>query len=188
MVELEYTSYLKFDGESLRVRISPCPPFLHKINCNKAFSIYQNNRINNSRRFLMNERYDTYINQARKRCNDTVSSIMTGILLAFKDSRLMPSGIHIDDESFTVYFIYKKYYADIQCFNNGEILGVLSDKRNDPMVWTIRNTPQEISDACTKITNFIHSANTTEKDLTNSFILWYTKLYKKIFFKLLNLQ
>jgi len=39
-------------------------------------------------------------------------------------------------------FVSKDKYADIECFNSGEILAATSDGKNDPNIWSV---PQNIS-------------------------------------------
>jgi hypothetical protein len=52
-------------------------------------------------------------------------------------------------------FIQGDKYADIECFNTGEILAVTSDRQAAPQVWEVSNRPQEITSALRKIRDFI---------------------------------
>jgi hypothetical protein len=52
-------------------------------------------------------------------------------------------------------FIQGDKYADIECFNTGEILAVTSDQQCPPQVWEVENSPQEITSALRKIRDFI---------------------------------
>ncbi len=52
-------------------------------------------------------------------------------------------------------FIQGDKYADIECFNTGEILAVTSDRQSPPQVWEVEDRPQAITAALRKIRDFI---------------------------------
>jgi hypothetical protein len=65
---------------------------------------------------------------------------------------LMPS--HIDpstDEGIAIAFTKGDLYADIECYNSGEVLSVTSNGSNKPEVWEV----QDLQETILKIKNFI---------------------------------
>ena len=52
-------------------------------------------------------------------------------------------------------FIRGQKYADIECFNTGEILAVISDRRGKPYVWEVGDNIEAIKLALEKICVFI---------------------------------
>jgi hypothetical protein len=49
-----------------------------------------------------------------------------------------------------------KRYADIECFNDGEVLAITSDPKADPVVWSVNIEPDKLRDAIGRITNFLN--------------------------------
>jgi hypothetical protein len=54
-------------------------------------------------------------------------------------------------------FIQGEKYADIECFNTGEILAVTSDKQGNPNVWQVDDKLDSIKSALEKIHVFIRN-------------------------------
>jgi hypothetical protein len=54
-------------------------------------------------------------------------------------------------------FISDKKYADIECFNTGEILAVISDGQGNPTVWEVQRTNQGIKSALGEIRVFLQN-------------------------------
>jgi len=54
-------------------------------------------------------------------------------------------------------FIQGEKYADIECFNTGEILAVTSDKQGNPNVWQVDDKLDSIKSALEKIYVFIRN-------------------------------
>jgi hypothetical protein len=54
-------------------------------------------------------------------------------------------------------FIQGEKYADIECFNTGEILAVTSDKQGNPNVWQVDDNLDSIKSALEKIYVFIRN-------------------------------
>lgn len=52
-------------------------------------------------------------------------------------------------------FVRGRKYADVECFNTGEILAVTSDGQNNPEVWEVTNHLENIEIALRKIRDFI---------------------------------
>jgi hypothetical protein len=57
-------------------------------------------------------------------------------------------------------FLKGKKYADIECLNNGSILGVISDEYGRPVAWEIGADPNSISEAAARIRAFVVSSPT----------------------------
>lgn len=51
-------------------------------------------------------------------------------------------------------------YADIECLNTGEILGVLSNRRDRPDVWEIEQSARSIASAASRIEGFFSRSAT----------------------------
>lgn len=70
---------------------------------------------------------------------------------------LVPSKVVASAEGgIAVCFVSGNKYADIECLNSGEILGVLTNKRDRPTVWEIEPDPSEIARATGRIAEFIY--------------------------------
>jgi|SanBayMetagenome_1026888.scaffolds.fasta_scaffold42718_2 hypothetical protein len=52
-------------------------------------------------------------------------------------------------------FICEHKYADIECFNKGNILAVISDRKGIPEVWEVESTTVAITSAIDKICKFL---------------------------------
>jgi hypothetical protein len=55
-------------------------------------------------------------------------------------------------------FVVGNKYADIECLNSEAILGVLSDKRNQPFVWEIEPNSRGITRAVERVREFIYGS------------------------------
>lgn len=53
-------------------------------------------------------------------------------------------------------FVAGDKYADIECLNTGEILGVTTNRRDRPSVWEVQHNESEIARATERIREFIH--------------------------------
>lgn len=71
--------------------------------------------------------------------------------LAFAPSRLVPSVEGV----VAISFIRGRKYADLECFNDGQILGVTSDGSGQPTVWEVGQNSREIDSALERIRGFI---------------------------------
>jgi hypothetical protein len=49
-----------------------------------------------------------------------------------------------------------KRYADIECFNDGEILAITSKPASEPVVWPVNLATGEIRDTLGRISNFLN--------------------------------
>jgi hypothetical protein len=52
-------------------------------------------------------------------------------------------------------FVSGEKYADIECFNSGEILGVISNRRDRPRAWEIEQNSNGVALASAKISDFL---------------------------------
>ena len=84
--------------------------------------------------------------------NDTAIAHASEVLVALADIDFRPD--HLDpstDEGVCISFRKGNRYADVECFNSGEILAVISEYGGDPQIWE----PLEISEAAVRINSFI---------------------------------
>jgi hypothetical protein len=54
-------------------------------------------------------------------------------------------------------FANREKYADIECLNSGEILGVISNRRDHPIVWEVEPRSGGIAGAIARIREFLAS-------------------------------
>lgn len=59
------------------------------------------------------------------------------------------------DGGVAICFVAGDKYADIECLNTGEILGVTTNRRDRPSVWEIKQNASEIARATERIREFI---------------------------------
>ncbi len=55
-------------------------------------------------------------------------------------------------------------YADIECLNSGEVLGVTSNRRDLPDVWRVDADPHQYAATIGRISNFLLGAETETHD------------------------
>lgn len=83
---------------------------------------------------------------------DRAQSILMHLFrLKFLPDKITPSV----ENGVGISFIQGDKYADIECFNTGEILAVTSDRQSPPQVWEVEDRPQAITAALRKIRDFI---------------------------------
>jgi hypothetical protein len=71
----------------------------------------------------------------------------------FPPTRIMPSA----DEGIGICFISGKKYADIECFNTGEIVAVTSDGQGNPNVWEVNPDREELKNSLNRIRVYLQS-------------------------------
>ena len=87
------------------------------------------------------------------------------VLRQFEDDMLNPSRVVATAAGgIAIYFARGDLYADIECFNDGTILGVLSDRIKRPTVWEIEPSSGEITRASARIRRFLASSSSDEND------------------------
>jgi hypothetical protein len=83
------------------------------------------------------------------------------VIKQLKDLDLPPSRVVASAQGGVAFcFLTGKKYADIECLNDGTILGLLSDGRDRPAAWAIGSDPNSISEASLRIQRFIDSSAT----------------------------
>lgn len=78
------------------------------------------------------------------------------VLDVMSEADLKPS--HLDasaENGVCLSFIHGSRYADIECFNSGEILAVTSYGDGKPTVWEVSATPIEIKSAVARIQAYL---------------------------------
>ena len=84
--------------------------------------------------------------------NDTAIALASDVLVTLADMDFRPD--HLDpstDEGVCISFRKGNRYADVECFNTGEILAVISEDGGHPEIWE----PSGIRKAAAKINSFI---------------------------------
>lgn len=71
--------------------------------------------------------------------------------MSFRPNHITPSV----ENGIGISFISDNKYADIECFNTGEILAVTSDRKEKPNVWKVVNNQDDIKSALENIRVFI---------------------------------
>ncbi|MCL1468907.1 hypothetical protein [Argonema galeatum] len=61
------------------------------------------------------------------------------------------------EEGIGICFIRGKKYADIECFNTGEILAVTSDGQGNPNVWEVNPSREELKNSLERIRVYLQS-------------------------------
>lgn len=80
------------------------------------------------------------------------------VLAELSLDRLVPSSVVASAEGgVAVCFVKGNNYSDIECLNNGSILGVTSNRRERPTVWEIDADPAAIAGACSRIRKFLNT-------------------------------
>ncbi|NJM46256.1 MAG: hypothetical protein HC860_08800 [Alkalinema sp. RU_4_3] len=86
--------------------------------------------------------------------NKTSVDAAKSVLMSLFQMELIPDHITASVENGVgISFVRGEKYADIECFNSGEILAVISDRHSSPTVWEITNIPQDITLSLSKISD-----------------------------------
>ena len=84
-------------------------------------------------------------------------SIANIIIEQLQKDELSPAKIVDSAEGGVAFcFVAGNRYADIECLNSGEILGVTTNRRDRPSVWEIQCNSSEIARATERIRAFIN--------------------------------
>jgi len=59
-------------------------------------------------------------------------------------------------------FVHGDKYSDVECFNSGTVLGVVTNRRNRPNAWEIQPSESHIAQAAATIQQFFLGAPTTK--------------------------
>ena len=82
------------------------------------------------------------------------------ILVLLQQLEFQPARVGASVEGgVTISFMDGDRYADVECFNSGEILAVTSDRRGQPDVWAVASDDVEIIRTLERIREFIQSAS-----------------------------
>ena len=85
----------------------------------------------------------------------------TFIIQQLKNDELPPTRIVASAEGGIAFcFLSSKKYADIECLNDGAILGLVSDEYDRPAAWEISPDPDGIAAAAARIRQFIEQQKT----------------------------
>jgi hypothetical protein len=88
--------------------------------------------------------------------SDFATTWMHAIIQQLQADNLFPTRVVASAEGGTgICFIVGNNYADIECLNAGTILGVISNKRDRPIVWAIEQNARGLARASERIREFI---------------------------------
>lgn len=88
--------------------------------------------------------------------NATAIALARIVLSAMSDIELKPSHLDASAESgVCLSFVQGSRYADIECFNSGEVLAVTSAGDGHPTVWEVPVTDVEIASAVAVIQTYL---------------------------------
>jgi hypothetical protein len=96
---------------------------------------------------------DDWNGRGSDRPSNFVIEVATTILLTASNIRVPDRVAASAQGGIGIFFYNDQKYADIECFNTGEILGTTADGDGEPEVWTIN--PTETKAALEKIGNFL---------------------------------
>lgn len=78
------------------------------------------------------------------------------VLGVFKDLSVAPAKVMPSAEGgVALYFVSDDKYCDIECLNTGEILGVVSNRHDRPIVWEVTHNVDSIAQAAIRIRQFL---------------------------------
>jgi hypothetical protein len=79
-------------------------------------------------------------------------------LWRFHEANLAPQTITATSEGgVALCFVKGDKYSDIECSNEGPVLGVTTNRRDRPTVWEIEQSDAEFVRACSRIKKFMDS-------------------------------
>lgn len=82
------------------------------------------------------------------------------ILLHLQGQAMLPTKVVSSAEGgVAICFVSGDCYSDIECLNEGSILGVISNRRDRPIVWQIGPNQREFARASTRIREFFHACS-----------------------------
>jgi hypothetical protein len=85
-----------------------------------------------------------------------VLALARAILRQLETEALEPDRVVASAEGgVAICFVHGSKYSDIECLNSGEILGVISNRRDHPFVWEVDPSAGGITQAAARIRHFI---------------------------------
>jgi hypothetical protein len=102
-------------------------------------------------------------------CSEPPSSFALGraraVLHQFETEDLEPTRVVASVEGGVgICFVQGDKYADIECFNAGEILGVVSNRRDRPNIWKVEPSAVGFAEASARIRNFLGGTSRTHDE------------------------
>src|SRR5437764_2133473 len=86
----------------------------------------------------------------------TVQAMASVMLEQLQANQIVPTRIVASAEGgIAICFMNDEKYADIEFLNSGEILGVVSNRRDKPTVWEIDPSSRELMGAALRISQFL---------------------------------
>ena len=85
------------------------------------------------------------------------------MLQQLQADQIVPTRIVASAEGgIAICFVSDDKYADVEFLNSGEILGVVSNRRDQPTVWSIDQSSRELTGAAIRISHFLHAPSANE--------------------------
>jgi len=85
------------------------------------------------------------------------------LLNELQANRIVPTRVVASAEGgVAICFVNGDKYADVEFLNSGEILGVVSNRRDKPIVWAIDPSSRELAGAAHRISKFLDAPATSE--------------------------
>jgi hypothetical protein len=90
------------------------------------------------------------------------------VLRQFLHNNFLPTRVVASAEGgIAICFVCGDKYSDVECFNTGTVLGVVTNRRNRPNAWEIQPSESHIAQAAATIQQFFLGASTTKDDSGN---------------------
>jgi hypothetical protein len=148
MTSLDYLEY----RPRQRVRqlyISDDKPSIRQLKLRKAFPSHPNKRP-----ALNFATLDSFVGSASMEAIEHARAI----LYKLESENIEPIKVTPAAEGgVAICFANREKYSDIECLNSGEILGVISNRRDHPIVWEIEPNADGVARAITRIREFLAS-------------------------------
>lgn len=99
-----------------------------------------------------------------RECPSHIATVWARLILEhlcsvdFEPTRIAASA----DGGITICFIRGDVYCDLECLNNGEVLGVTTNRLDRPTVWTVGSGLGAVSGSVDRIREFLHSHEAKE--------------------------
>lgn len=102
---------------------------------------------------FLNDNWDSYgapkpESAAIKNANAILSPLSEA---QFEPAKIMPSV----EGGICFLFVSGNKYADIECDNDGDIIAGMSDRKNEPVIWQVKNNRADVIQSIEKIKNFL---------------------------------
>lgn len=103
---------------------------------------------------FLRQNWDTYEAEAP---NETARGLAREVLMNMGEVELRPTRVDASAEGgICISFVQGSRYADVECFNSGEVLAVTSSGDGQPTVWEVPATEFDIQSAVAAIQTYLN--------------------------------